>query len=167
MSARAGIKSACNGDWVRSMVPQGASRQTALLHEAEMSFNRRSPVGNLTRSNNWLPVLLCSFPTIGWNPQELGQVKMSSGCLKTDDALALGRDTMQLKVTLRKSNMCRSMTTMAMSSPANGGCRTACCCRRCHRGRRGTAPWPTCASAPPQLARRGHHHAASCAGTRR
>jgi len=35
--------------------PQGASGLTALLHGAELRFNRRSPVGNLTRSEiGWL-----------------------------------------------------------------------------------------------------------------
>ena len=65
MSARAGIESACNGDWVRSMDPQGASKQTALLHMAEMSFNRRSPVGCLTRSRNWFALVVCSFLQLG------------------------------------------------------------------------------------------------------
>ena len=79
MSARAGIESACNGDWVRSMDPQGASGQTALLHKAEMSFNRRSPVGILTRSKNWLAGVACSFPAIGSVQNGQGQVKDPGG----------------------------------------------------------------------------------------
>ena len=164
-----GIESACNGDWVRSMDPQGASGQTALLHKAEMSFNRRSPVGYLTRSKNSLPVFGCSFPAIGSNPEGHGQVKRSSGSLKTDGALAQGRDTLQLKVTPRKSiifNMGRPRITMATPPPAVGGCRTACYCRRCHRGQRGKAPWPASSSMRLPLAKLGHHHAAFCAGTK-
>jgi hypothetical protein len=47
------------------MDPQGASGQTALLHKAEMSFNRRSPVGYLTRSRNWSAGLVAPLAAIG------------------------------------------------------------------------------------------------------
>jgi len=76
---------------------------TALLHKAEMSFNRRSPVGYLTRSKNWLTVVVCSFPAMDFDQQGWGQWKILR-VPRTDNALARGRDSLQLKVTL--GNLC-------------------------------------------------------------